>query len=144
MTDQESIKSLEEEIQALEEKLAARKAEGEPREEKEVFREVLKEHVEHVKEAAEREPASGKPDATAVPGSSLYDYAAQIEKKGGAEAEDEHKEQVDALVEIALTKGIAEAVNVARHLRNPHLLDDFHDALIDEYYEKLVQAREIS
>ncbi len=143
MPDQESIKSLEEEIRLLEEKLAARKTEGAPREEKEVFREVLREHVEDAKDAVARKPLSEKPDVSSIPGASLHDYAAQITQKKD-ETEDEHKQQVDALVEIALTKGVLEAVNVARHLENPHLLDDFHDALVDEYYEKLVQAREIS
>lgn len=43
------------------------------------------------------------------------------------------------LVEIAFTKGIRAAADVARHA-TPWLLDQLHDALQDHYYEKLVRA----
>jgi hypothetical protein len=146
MPEQESIKSLEEEIHALEEKLAARKvaeAGFEEREEKEVFRDILREHVESAKEQAEKQPEQpGGAQGSLLP-STPYDYAAQIKSKPRDTEEQEHREQVEALVEIALSKGILEAVRVARHLGNPHLLDDFHDMLVDEYYEKLLQARQI-
>ena len=140
MPEQESIQTLEEEIHALEEKLAQRKAaerEGAAREEKEIFHDVLKEHIESAEEDV---PKSD----TGIPSLSQHDYTAQSRAKTDALGEKEHHEQVEALVEIALTKGILAAVNVARHLRNPHLLDDFHDLLIDEYYEKLVRARKIT
>ena len=142
MPDQESIQSLEEEIRILEEKLAARKVEG--KEEKEVFRDILKEHVESAKETVERHAPTDSSASAETPGAPSFNYGAQVQQKADDIREKEHHEQVEALVEIALTKGILEAVQVARHLGNPHLLDDFHDMLIDEYYEKLVQARKIS
>ena len=151
MPEQESIQTLEEEIRVLEEKLATRKvteAAGEhasPREEKDVFRDVLREHVESAKEQGERRVPSKLGDfADSSTSSPPFDYALQSKQKADDMREKEHHEQVEALVEIALTKGILEAVHVARHLDNPHLLDDFHDMLVDEYYEKLVQARKIS
>lgn len=145
MPEQESISSLEEEIHALEEKLAARKTIEAETEEKELFRKVLKEHVESAKETTEKQAATEPAfPASSVPAVSPYDYAGSAKSKADDIREKEHREQVEALVEIALTKGVLEAVSVARHLDNPHLLDDFHDMLIDEYYEKLLQARKIS
>lgn len=151
MPEQESIQTLEEEIRALEEKLAARKvaevkqkAEGSMREEKDIFRDVLHEHVESAKEIAEKQTTAGSTDSANIPATPLFNYAARVQQKADDIREKEHHEQVEALMEIALTKGILEAVHVARHLNNPHLLDDFHDILVDEYYEKLVQARKIS
>ncbi len=52
-----------------------------------------------------------------------------------------HEQQIEVLVGVAMAKGIPQAVELARQLNNPHILDDFHDALLDEYYEKLVAAR---
>lgn len=151
MPEQESIQTLEEEIRMLEEKLAARKvaevkqeAEGSGREEKDIFRDVLHEHVESAKEIAEKQTATGSADSADMPAAPPFNYAAGAQQKADDIREKQHHEQVEALVEIALTKGILEAVHVARHLNNPHLLDDFHDMLVDEYYEKLVQARKLS
>lgn len=142
MSEQESIQSLEEELRVLEEKLAARKAEG--KEEKEVFREVLREHLESVKETAEKQSSADASDSVNVSGAPSFNYAAAARQKADELREKEHRGQVEELVSIALTKGILAAVNVARHLGNPHLLDDFHDMLVDEYYDKLVQSRTIS
>lgn len=135
MTEQESIQSLEEELRMLEEKLAARKTEAQ--EEKEVFRDVLRDHVESLKDTAEKQDASVL-DAPAVP---AFDYAAQAKQKEDGVHEGAHQEEIDALVEIALTKGIRAAIHSARQAGNFRLLDNFHDALIDDYYDKLMQSR---
>lgn len=44
-----------------------------------------------------------------------------------------HAVQIDELLKIAEKDGLARAVNVARHLGNPHILDDFHDRLALEF-----------
>ena len=143
MPEKESVKTLEEEIAALEEKLTARKRQEAlgsnetAREEKEVFRDVLQEHVERAREHVERETPSAPSPFPPLQPAAGKNKTDDLKEQG-------HREQVEALVEIALTKGILEAVAVARHLGNPHLLDDFHDMLVDEYYEKLLQAREIT
>jgi len=142
MPEQESIQSLEEELRVLEEKLAARKMEG--KEEKEVFRDVLREHIESAKESVEKQIIIEPADSANVPGAPSFNYAAHARQKADDTREQEHHDQVAALVEIALTKGVLAAVQAARHWGNAHLLDDFHDMLIDEYYEKLIQARKIT
>lgn len=133
MTPLEKTPELEEEIRELEEKLEAKKhalEEVEKKEEKEVFGEVLKEHVEAVQKKIASLPPSQQTAATQHRADTLN--------------EEEHSEQVAALVEIALTRGILHAVQVAQRLKNPHILDDFHDALVDRYYEKLVLSRVIT
>lgn len=59
------------------------------------------------------------------------------------EQEKQHTPEVEALVQIAFEKGIAAAIEVTRAKNDPHLLDDFHDALIDRFYQKLVEAGKI-
>lgn len=46
--------------------------------------------------------------------------------------------QVELLKQMAFEKGIFEAVEIAKNLNNPYLLDEFHDALVDELYNQLV------
>jgi seryl-tRNA synthetase len=48
-------------------------------------------------------------------------------------------EQVGALVALALEKGLFYAVSVAKKLKNPAILDEFHDVLVDRYYEILIE-----
>jgi len=53
---------------------------------------------------------------------------------------DEPKErQIELLTQMAFDKGVVEAVEVAKNLDNSYLLDEFHDALVDKLYNKLVE-----
>ena len=54
--------------------------------------------------------------------------------------ETQHEPEIEALIQIAFEKGIAAAIEEAKGKNDPHLLDDFHDALIDRFYQKLVEA----
>lgn len=60
------------------------------------------------------------------------------------EQEKQHEEEINALVQIAFDKGIAAAIEAAKAKNDPHILDDFHDALIDRFYQKLVEAGKIA
>ncbi len=146
MPDTETAPVLEQEIRELERKQAEKKrsleacaAPGEPPEEKTVFREVIREHIEGAAEGPPAMKAAAQPTSpklTSLPQDAAKAQADEIR-------EEEHKKQVEALLAIAFSKGIVNAVNVARHLGDPHLLDEFHDTLADEYYEKLLSARVI-
>jgi hypothetical protein len=50
-------------------------------------------------------------------------------------------QQVGALVSLVFDKGLNEAILVAKSLNNPAVLDEFHDILIDRYYQILVEKR---
>lgn len=48
-------------------------------------------------------------------------------------------QQVGALIALVFEKGIKEAISVAKALDNPAILDEFHDVLVDRYYQILVE-----
>lgn len=129
------VPSAEEEIRALEAKLAEKKralAEaGEPmREEKEIFREVVREHI------AEVQP----PIVAPAPASPSPGTAKPITQDPQAVAAREQK--INALIERAMTSSIEAAVRAAE-TESPYLVDELHDRLADHYYEKLVQLRKL-
>jgi len=130
--------SPEEEIRRLELKLEEKKRELTERgiefpKEKEALREVLREHIAEAKSGPEGAPPPGGI-------SSLTD--SQQKKADELAKKEERKEQVAALVEYALTKSIWEAVKIAE-ASTPWLIDELHDHLIDDYYEKLIALRKI-
>lgn len=132
--------SSEEEIKELERKLEEKKREiaergGVEPEEKELFREVLRKHIE---EARPARPGVSLPVPPAKP--SLTD---DLKKKADDIKKQEKREkQVKALIEVALTKSIIQAVRVAEEA-SPYLLDELHDHLVDDYYDKLVVLRKL-
>lgn len=50
-------------------------------------------------------------------------------------------QQVGALISLVFEKGLKQAVTVARNLDNPAILDEFHDILVDRYYQELVDKK---
>lgn len=104
-----------EEIQWLKEQLETKKRElketGKETKPEEAAKEIIKEYTEQ---------------APVIVPSLLFEDAG--ETVSGLESEP-HAKQVEELLAIAKKQGILNAVNVARHLNNPHLLDDFHDRL---------------
>ena len=115
MAAEQEIRVLEQRLEEKKRALAEQGGAAQP--EKEVFREVVREHIEH----------SG----------------ADIAKKNGMSQEAaKHEEELHALVARALSGSIADAVDKAYH-ESPYLLDALHDRLVDEYYDKLVALRKI-
>jgi hypothetical protein len=53
----------------------------------------------------------------------------------------EPDQQIGALISLVFDKGLLEAISVARALDNPALLDEFHDTLVDRYYEILIEKK---
>lgn len=139
---QEQFTTPEEEIRMLEKKLEAKKQElsqkgQEAPHEKEMLREVLKEHIE---EARQVPPEHPQPVPSAGIGHGLGD---DLKKKADdLKQQEKREEQVRSLVELALTRSIHDAVKVAGHA-TPYLLDELHDHLVDDYYEKLVALKKI-
>ena len=124
----------EEEIRELERKLADKKralaGEGAPAAlEKEIFREVMREHIQ-----AAQPPLAVAPPISHIPS------IPSASPRGGAQDAD-RDEELRALVERALTRNIADAVAAAAE--SPYLLDALHDRLVDEYYDKLIARRKI-
>jgi glutamate dehydrogenase/leucine dehydrogenase len=74
--------------------------------------------------------------AIAQPAALQQQVVAQNAKQIKAQPKERH---VQLLTQMAFDKGIAEAVETAKKMDNPYLLDEFHDALVDELYKKLVE-----
>jgi len=122
----EKIPKINKEILELEKKLAEKKQElierkeGE-KTEKDIIREIVKEKIQQT--------AISSPSATPQ----------QVAKKTKEIGSEPKERQVQLLVNLAFEKGIVQAVEVAKGLNNPYLLDELHDVLVDEYYNKLVE-----
>lgn len=111
--------------------------------------EIVKE-VEHRREAAEQKGIEhgpkhekqivrqkvgerlGKPPVFTKPQPHIHEEERSYENL-------ELKPHVDALVKIALEKNLDDAIQAAQKQANPALLDAFHDALTDHFYEELVK-----
>jgi len=50
----------------------------------------------------------------------------------------EKTQQLKGLIDIAFQKGVSYAVDVAREMDNPFLLDELHDVLVDELRKELI------
>ena len=143
--------SPEEEIVALEHKLAEKKrvlalAHASVQEkaptstpEKELFREVLREHVESSRAYEHATPPS------LVPG--IIPILPTPPSPAVTDGKDDQKITRDAkimmLVEKALMGTIEQAVKSAES-ESPYVLDELHDHLVDDYYQKLLQSRKIN
>jgi len=60
-----------------------------------------------------------------------------IEKKEGLTKENIYEEKINELVDLALEKGITQALKKARQMKNPYLIDKLHDKLAEKYYQVL-------
>ena len=129
-TPEEEIKELERRLE--EKKRALTESGAELPHEKEVFRDVLKEHISDVRSVG------GEVVAPVTPSVSSSQKDDDVQKM-----KEDLKEDVRLLVEIAMTKSIGEAIRVAQRAGSPYLLDELHDHLVDDYYDKLVSLRKI-
>ena len=134
----EHTPSAEEEIRQLEQKLEEKKRalaeNGEAPPEKEMLREVLKEHIEQERAQG---PMSEIPSPTITP-----PITGQPQTPQQAKDDERRQQEIRALVEHALTKSIKDAVKIAQD-ESPYLLDELHDHLVDHYYDKLKHLRKI-
>ena len=134
----EIYSSPEEEIRSLEQKLDAKKRElqeqGALVEEKDAFREILKEHIDKSRSSSKL-PAAQSPTQPPLP-ADLQKHARDLKKK------EEREAQVKHLIELALTRNIRDAVKVAESA-TPWILDELHDHLVDDFYDKLLALRKL-
>ena len=126
---------IREEIKWLESQLETKKKElsgegKEPREEREMIGEIFREA------GAGEKPSPPILSPVTIPDETSKDKAAELKEK-------EHKYIIEELINLAFEKNLSSALKVANSLKNPHLLDEFHDTLADYYYQKLLEARKI-
>jgi len=91
-----------------------------PEKEKEILGEVVSEHIGEARAA------------------SVSDQQAIIQN--ASQIKNQPKErQIQFLIDLALEKGISEAVSTAKSLESPYIIDELHDALTDNLYYQLVK-----
>ncbi|MFY9462036.1 MAG: hypothetical protein WAP51_02445, partial [Candidatus Sungiibacteriota bacterium] len=95
----------------------------------EVFREAFKEKYSGEFKVAPLQPL---PPPPRLPSAKPQDSAARSARE----------EEIQTLIRVSFEKGVRAAADIAKR-ENPWLLDELHDRLIDEYYQKLVQARQV-
>lgn len=50
------------------------------------------------------------------------------------------EQQIEEAINLAFTKGLESAIEQIKKSGQPHLLDAFHDKIVDELYQRLVQS----
>ena len=123
------------EIEKLERELAERKAALENLD-KEVSKEQPERKEDERKYQVEKEPTAVN-QPTVQPQVQL---PAKPVKKTTADFKNLDKDhQIKVLSAVAFEEGITKAVDMARHLNDAYVLDELHDHLVGELYERLVK-----
>jgi len=112
------IKELKERIEKIEAELKKEKV---PEEREKIVKQEIKTYLRKV----QKMPSFAPPRV-------VRDEAKEIAKFPSTQ-------QVGALVSLVFEKGLREAISVAKALDNPAILDEFHDILVDRYYEILIE-----
>jgi len=114
------IKELKERLEKLEAQLKKERVS----EEKE---KMVKQEIKNYLQELQRMPTFAPPPTT-------RDEAEEIAKF-------EPDQQIGSLISLVFEKGLPEAISVARALDNPAILDEFHDTLVDHYYQVLLEKK---
>lgn len=133
MSPEEEIKKLEQQLEQKKRELAG--AGATLPEEKEIFREVLKEHIESFNSAPAQAPFS-------VPLPPPIVAPMPQDEKVRVQREEANAATVRILVEKALTGTIEDAVKEAQIL-GPYMVQELHNHLVNDMYDKLVALRKI-
>ena len=121
-TDGLGVEELKERIEILEGRLKKEKIVA--IEEKE---EIVKQEIKNYLQELQQTPSFAPPTAT-------RDETDEISKL-------EPDQQIGALISLVFEKGLNKAISLARSINNPAILDEFHDALIDRYYDELIKEK---
>ncbi|MFA4890282.1 MAG: hypothetical protein WC587_01455 [Candidatus Paceibacterota bacterium] len=118
---------MESEIEYLKQRIAELEKQDVNKEKPEIIKEAINEHVE--KQPKEFSGAEQKFSQQEIQARSQ-----KISEMKSGEAG--HNDQVAELLQIAHDKGILNAVSVVRATDDPHLEDEFHDALV-KYFQNV-------
>ncbi len=108
---------------------------------KSLSKEMIREAIESIIEAElsklpkEKESFEATGDNVTSAISATAYQSTGLTDKGKKQAE----EILEELIDIALTKGISQAVKTSLKTKNAYLIDKLHDVLIDKFYEILKQ-----
>ena len=86
---------------------------------------IIKQEIKNYLEDLQKSPSFAAPVKT-------RDETEEIQKM-------EPDQQVGALISLVFEKGLLQAISLAQSLNNPAILDEFHDTLVDYYFELMVK-----
>jgi len=118
--EQIEIQELKERIEELESQLEKEKV---PEKKEQIVKQEIKTYLRELQQT----PVTAPPVA-------VRDEAEEISKFP-------LNQQVGTLISLVFEKGLHEAISVAKALDNPAVLDEFHDTLVDRYYEELIKKK---
>jgi len=99
---------------------------------------VESEPQKEVSQPVESEPVKEPLPSTPAPGPVV---ASDDDQQPVEPADDSaNQEEVKRLSQIAFEKGLDEAIEEAKKIDKPYILDEFHDSLVNELYQQLVEA----
>lgn len=116
----EEIEELRARLENLEAQLKKEKL---PEEKEKIVKQEIKSYLQELQQT----PSFAPPPAT-------RDEVKEISKF-------EPSQQVSALVSLVFEKGLPQAISLAQALNNPAILDEFHDILVDRYYQMLLERK---
>ena len=136
--------SKEQEILELEKKLAEKKQElnKEPEPKVEKIEKPKEEKVPMAEPSRILDPEDigKKPvEQEVVPSAPASKLSSKVSTQIKKLKELDKKNQVKELCKLSFSEDLDFAVNVAEGLNNAYILDEFHDALVDELYDKLIE-----
>ena len=130
----ENQPTIEQEIAQLEQQIAEKRAalgqaetkETEPAE-KEILRSVVGEKIKQQVPQYIPAPAKPKQDDSTAP----------------SYADPEFKNKIQKLVDLVFNKSLDEGIKEVSKTNNPALIDAFHDVLVDELYDALLERKKL-
>lgn len=112
------IQEIKERLKKLEDQLEKEKV---PEEKEKMVKQEIKNYLQELQKT---------PSFASAP--SVRDETKEIKKF-------EPSQQVGVLISLVFEKSLTEAISVAQQLNNPAILDEFHDTLVDHYYEMMIK-----
>ena len=128
--------NIQQEITQLEKQLAEKRASLEQRSaetgqetphEKEILRQVVGERIQ---QARRQEESGSRPQASGQDDQSSYNDPQLVN-------------MVQEMVNLAFNKSIGDAVRSVVRSNNPALIDAFHDVLVDQLYDALLERKKL-
>lgn len=121
----EAVEREYEEIRELKERLAKLEAylekEKVPEEKERIIKQEIKSYLQELQETPSFAPPQNTRD--------------EVEEIRSFEPD----RQIGALISLTFEKGLSTSISVARGLNNPAITDEFHDILVDRYYQMLME-----
>ena len=119
------LQGIRSEIDQKKQELAPGQVEGESISEKTILHHIIGEKL-------------GKPSPAVISDAQAQIPASNIEGETHSYELPELKNKVDELVQLIFKKDIDTAIKEVKTKNDPALIDAFHDALVDELYDRLV------